>query len=128
MVSEKDTSSTVLLKDLQQLHFRFGYGSTEQLVLALRAARRGILVVPNPVEKRKLYTRITPRMVRQFFALTQRGKTIPEIAVALNISTKSVTDLRSEYGFSQPRRPRRLNLTSRLRPSRRLEKQTDTLA
>jgi len=95
-----------LLDELQSLHHRFGYGSTEQLVIALRAARRGALIEPKPVEERKPYTRKTPRLLKQFVILSNSGKTIAEIAAALNISAKSVTDLRSEYGFSKPRMSR----------------------
>lgn len=111
-IASTDKPEAKLLGELQSLHQWFGYASTEQLVIALRAARRGALVKPRSIEVRKLYTRKTPYLLKQFVALSKSGKTIAEIAAALNISAKSVTDLRSAYGFSKRRMPRRRNMAS----------------
>lgn len=99
-----------LLKELQLLHHKYGYSSSERLVTALRAARRGLLLMPDagqgPAKIGRHYTKKTVAVRARFLELNESGRTISEIAAALNISTKSVTDMRAEYGLSKPRKRR----------------------
>ncbi len=116
--------------ELASLPSKYGFGSLEEFLAAIRTASRGGKRTPvRKASKRRKRARITKETHARVKALVRAGKTGSAIAAALKISLPSVQNIKKALGLvKSSKRPAPKKKVSRPKPRRKTKAKAGRVA
>jgi hypothetical protein len=111
IASLEKSIATELATELAELPGKYGFGTVQAFIKAVKAAgggrrkKRGAKAAPKAgASKRRARATITDETRVQLKKLAEEGKTGPEIATALGISLPSVQNIKKALGLVKARK------------------------
>ncbi len=90
-------------RTLSRLHEKYGFGSAEEFIKAIREATGGKRAGRSPGKHRK-HARITAELRNQITAALGAGKTGGQVADAFGVSLPSVYNIKKAAGLTKARK------------------------